>query len=138
MSKKIANKVMEMNKWQFKDKTSVMYKVSCSCGGGDECDITFEFNNDFGDLTLNFYKSVYLYNPHRNADKWWEHILKIIHNIKNSIKVLFGSRMTFEGDMMIQEEEHIADFIQALDEGKDYITHFKETNFGKEESSKKI
>jgi len=123
---------MAMNKWETKDNCTLMYKVSCSCGGGDDCDLTVEFDSDIGDIGIVFYKQMQVWNPYRNADNIWEHFLKILHNIKISIKVLFGHRLSFESDIMLQEETHVEDFLQAIQEGQQYMKEFKETHFDKE------
>lgn len=109
--------------WDTKD--SVAYKVGCSCGS-DDCGATIEIEYDpeLQDMLLmHFYTEIHIgwYNM---GDLYNEGILNWfrfqVAKIKTAIKVLFTGRLEMSGEFILQGEEHIKDFIEALNEGVDY------------------
>ena len=116
----ISNNVMKINEWKG---TSVWYRVGCRCSG-EECDTTimFEFDEDFGHIDINFYKKIMWNEYWRNSlfhKRWWA-------RIKAACKILFTGYIDLEGNFMIQEQEHLDEFIEALQEGREKMLEWQE------------
>lgn len=109
-------RVMKTN--EFED--SVYYRATCSCGS-DEHDITIEFEIDKDIdhmIFLNFYKKVYWSANWKSNDNWFKNIL---FRIKGAFKILFFGYLELQEDFILEGEEHIDSFINALKEGKEYL-----------------
>ena len=127
----IKNKVMKMSEWKG---SSVWYKVGCSCGGDScDCQIKFEFDKDFGDVTINFYKNLMWADYWQNKwfwQRWWS-------RIKVATKVMFTGRTEVNGDFIIQGHEHLDAIIEAFNEGKYKLTQWQDNFEAEQESVKK-
>ena len=126
----ISNNVMKMSEWKG---SSVWYKIGCSCGGGDNCDcqIEFEFDKDFGDITINFYQNLMWCDYWQNKwfwERWWS-------RIKVATKILLTGRTEVNGDFIIKGHEHLDSIIEAFNEGKYKMTLWKD-NWEKEQEIK--
>jgi len=103
---------------EFED--SIYYRAACSCGS-NEHDVTIEFEIDKNVpsmLFLNFYKNI-AWSSHWGVLNWFEIIWK---RIKCSLRMLFTGYVELEESFIIKGEEDIDFFIDALIEGKTYIT----------------
>jgi len=123
----------------------IMYRAECSCGD-NEHDVTIEIEVDkkFGSISLNFYKDIsfshyYIYRDVLWSDKIlkdkniFSAILYILENslvyygkvlwcrLKNSSRLMFTGYLKMESDFMIDSDEHIDNFILALQEGRDMV-----------------
>ncbi len=116
----ISNNVMKIKEWKG---TQVWYRVGCACSG-ETCDSTiiFEFDEDFGLIDINFYKTI-IWNEYWNNkwfhQRWWA-------RIKVACKVLFKGYIELEGNFMIEEKEHLDEFIKALQEGRTKMLDWQE------------
>jgi len=108
----ISKNVMKID--EFED--SIYYRAACNCGS-NEHDITIEFETDNSMLFLNFYKNI-AWSSHWEAG-WFARGWK---RIKCSLRMLFTGYVELEESFIIQGEEDIDSLINALIEGKTYIT----------------
>ena len=115
----ISKNVMKTNEFQ----DSIYYRAACSCGS-NEHDVTIEFEIDEDISTMifmNFYKNI----------AWCSHwgdlnlLKRIWKRITCSLRVLFTGYIELEESFIIQGEEDIDFLIDALIEGKGYITKRK-------------
>lgn len=119
---------------------SIWYKVDCECSS-NECQLEIQFDNEYGDVTLYFYKDVYFnkymnYSLFPNDGSLKEKIIFIFENIKNSFttlfsrlktafKIIFTGHLKMSSDIIISGEEHINNLIEILKEGKKYVLDSK-------------
>lgn len=126
---KISTGVSKIKEWKG---SSLWYKVNCACGNGD-CDslITFEFDEDFGGVDVNFYKTV-MWGAYYQKEWWFQ---RLWLRIKMATQILFKGYTELEGTFLIQDRDHMDDFITALQEGREkmevFAKEFKKEN-GKE------
>ena len=116
----ISNKVMKLGEYDLSDQYSVWYRIACGCMY-EEHDCTITIKQDFEwrqDIDLVFYKKVSWADYHGRNDNF---ISRWVSRIKCSLKVLFTGYIELEEDFLIHGEEHIDNFIQALEEGKQKI-----------------
>ena len=110
----ISNNVMEINN----QDTLIFYRVACACGDNEcDCDIIFEHDKNINDISINFYKNLY-WHDYYNHDMF---ITRWLARLKLSLKILFTGNVKVQGEFLIQSEEHINNFIMALQEGKKKI-----------------
>lgn len=115
----ISKNVMKTNEFE----NSIYYRASCSCGSNEhDVSIEFEIDKDIPSmLFLNFYKTI-AWCSHWGDLNWFIQIWK---RIKCSLRVLFTGYIELEESFIIRGEEDIDAFIEALKEGKTYITKGK-------------
>ena len=107
------------------DNKSVWYKIGCSCTG-DDCGVMIEMSNDpdFHILTVRFYKEI-IWDSEWGLNpfyvRWW-------NRIKAACRIIFTGRIDLESDFVIQSEEHLNSFIEALEEGKQKIKECNNEN----------
>ncbi len=123
---KLGTKAMKMMEWKG---NYVWYKIACDCGAG-ECDstIAFEIDKDFGDIEVNFYQNIKWADYWKNEwffTRWWA-------RIKVALKVLWTGEMRLEGGFIVQGEDHMNSFVDAVQEGRDKMIQWKE-DFEKEQ-----
>ena len=128
----VSNKVMKMNEWKG---TSIYYKVSCACGGGDDCDcgIDFEIDKDFGDIEVNFYQVIKwadYWKCNWFFTRWWA-------RIKVALKILWTGEMRLEGGFLVQGQEHIDSILDAWQEGKLRMIQWRQEFEAEQEKIKK-
>ena len=112
----ISQKVMKTH--EFND--SIYYRAACSCGS-DEHDVTIEFEKDEGIpsmIFLNFHKKIAWCSHWGDNLNIFERAWK---RIKCSFLMLFTGYVELEESFILQEEENIDGFIEALIEGKESI-----------------
>lgn len=119
--KMISKNIMKLSEWKG---TSVWYRASCSCGGGEDCDcdIEFEIDKDFGFISLNFNKKI-AYSSYYNNDFWFQ---RLWSNIKAAFKIMFTGYINMEASFMIQGDDQLDAFLEALTEGKDKVKLWRE------------
>ena len=116
----ISTGVSKVKEWKG---SSIWYKVNCACGGGEDCDslIDLSFDKDFGHIDVEFYKNIVWADYYKNDwfwQRWWS-------RIKAASKVLFTGYIEMEGGFLIEGEEHLDGFIEALQEGKGKIKQWQ-------------
>lgn len=107
---------------EFKD--AIFYRVACDCGS-DEHDLHFEFENDPEIpqmIFLNFYKKLLWSSYWGDNDKWYKNFWL---RIKGATKMIFTGYVEVEESFILRGEKHIDSFIEALEEGKQYIKDAK-------------
>jgi hypothetical protein len=112
---KISKRVMEIEK--FKD--SIYYRVSCDCGQPD-CDLQVELerDEDFPSMIfLNIYKNL-LFSAHWHNDGWFKIQWA---KIKAIFRIIFFGYIEVNEGFILKGEEHIECFIQALQQGRNYL-----------------
>ncbi len=95
------------------------YNVECGCGAKDHR-IFVEFEHDDDTVSIIFHKEV-SWDCHWQIKGWWENLRK---RISGALTVLLKGRLDFEEDFMLCEIEHIDGFIDALQEGKDKMLKY--------------
>ena len=124
---------------------SVTYRVECSCGDNEhDVTIDFEIDKKFNDISLNFYKDISFSHYYIYRDVlWFDKIVKqknivvaLLFYLKNTLiypmrvfwcrlkaatRILFTGYLKMESDFMIDNNEHIDNFILALQEGRGLI-----------------
>lgn len=111
----ISKNVMKTD--EFKD--SIFYRAACSCGS-NEHDVTIEFEIDEdipSMLFLNFHKKVAWCPSWSNLNLFQ----RIGSRIACSLEMIFTGYIELEESFIIQGEEDINSFIEALKEGKKLI-----------------
>lgn len=118
----IAKKVMKLD--EFKD--AVFYRVACDCTSSD-CDLTFEmeWDEEFDMITLGMYEDLRWSSHWVDYDKfgWWWRDKWL--RLKVALRVLFTGYIKVEGWLILQGEEHVGTFIEALQEGKKKVSEGK-------------
>lgn len=106
----ISNGVMKTNEWEG---MAVWYKVACSCIG-DDCGaiVALEFDKDFGDVSVTFYKKVIW------TDKRVGFFTNAYRRIKEAIKILVHGYSEYDGEFIIDGVDRLDTFIEALNEGR--------------------
>lgn len=105
---KPAYQVMKTGEWNYQ-QPSVMYQVGCDCSSPD-CGMRMEMEVDHDYLTLLFYKKLTFDSF---AFGGWK------KRIITAFKVLFLGYIEVEECLILKGEEHIQNFIDALEEGKE-------------------
>jgi len=115
---KITSRVMRLE--EFDD--AIYYRVACQCGNQD-CDLMLEldYDKEFGSINLHMYKKLAA-----SADwgNYWEHFdfIRVGWNkIKMCWTIITKGYIEISEDTMISDEEHIDNFIVALQQGKKFI-----------------
>ena len=110
----ISNNVMELNDYG----DMVFYRVACACGDRDcGCDIILEHVKHINDITITFYKDLYLDTYYSSNN----YIVRLLNRLQLSLKILLSGHVKIQGEFLIQSEKHIDSFITALQEGKEKI-----------------
>lgn len=107
---------------EFKD--AIFYRVACDCGS-DEHDLHFEFEKDSEIpemIFLNFYKKLVWSSYWGDNDKWYKNFWL---RIKGATKMIFKGYVEVEESFILRGEDHIDSFIEALEEGKQYMKNLE-------------
>jgi len=104
---------------------SITFKISCDCNSPD-CGLVCDFEIDHGYLTLNLYKRMIF-----SAYAWEENrFISFLKTWKNKFvaifKILFYGYLETEECLILQGEDHIQGFIDALEEGRQFIAENRE------------
>ena len=111
----IAKNVMRIDKH---DK-SITFRVSCSCSD-PEHDITIDFEKD-DEIPEMYFMTTYrnmAWSCYWKNNNWFDAQWR---KFKAIIKLLFTGYIELSDDFIIQGEEHIDSFIEALEEGKKHM-----------------
>jgi len=110
-----SNRIMKIH--EFED--SVYYRASCSCGEPD-CDLTLELekDKDCDMIFLNMYKKL-RWSAHWRSDNFFK---TLWYKIKMMFKILFLGYTEIEECFIFCGDEQIDGFLDALKEGRDYLT----------------
>ena len=117
MTEKISYRVMKTDEFN----NSVFYKVECDCRSDDHIlgvEISLEHGKEISSmLFLTFYKKLQ-WTSWWQADwfyeRWWK-------KAKLVCAVLFNGYIELDSDIILQGEEHIQGFIDAVNEGLNKI-----------------
>jgi len=108
----ISNNVMKTNEYD----DLIFYRVACACGNNEcDCDITIEYDKSIKTISMSFCKNLYWndYYGHKIFITRW------LSRLKASFKLLFTGHIKVNEEFLIQSEDHINDFITALQEGRE-------------------
>lgn len=115
MKSKITYRVMKMKEFEGNNPT-VYYKLDCDCG--DEAHvIMFELEHDGQDINLNLYQNI-AWSAYYGSNSFFT---RLKERIINSFKVLIFGHLEGQATLILSGEEHIQNFINALEEGKEYV-----------------
>jgi len=109
---------------QFDDYIS--YNIECDCGSKD-CGLTMtiECDTKWGIIELHFYNNA-RFDYWRYSDPGIVNYFKrIIYRWKKAIKLIFTGKISLENDMVLVDIDHINNFIEAMQEGRDYCINAK-------------
>jgi hypothetical protein len=120
----LSKKVMFID--EFDDLESIWYKACCDCGGDDEVDMEMEFDKRTGYINLYFWKTVKLYEPYIYNESILDKIERYLRRVGTCIKILFTGYAEMNESFLLREEDHINDFIKALEEGKKKCIEWRE------------
>jgi len=88
--------------------------------------LELEIDEDIDNMIfLNFWKKIYWSANWKSNDNWFRNIL---FRIKGALKILFFGYLEFQEDFILEGEEHIDSFINALKEGKQFIKNKNKNN----------
>jgi len=106
---------------------SLCYSVQCDCGE-NECSsiVEIECDDDFGFIQLHFYKDVYFDFWRYSDEGILNSIKRFLYRWKKAFVLAFTGEISLHGDFIIMQPEHINNFIEALQEGRDYCVKAKE------------
>lgn len=116
---KFSKGVMFLDK--FEDR-SIWYRIACDCGS-KECDtyMEFEFDKKVNMLFLNFHKDVIVCEPYDDKENIIDKLERYWIRFCKSMKLLFTGYLKMEESFILQNKDHINNFIDALQEGRDYV-----------------
>jgi len=120
MENKITYRVMKMQEFGGNNPT-VFYKLDCDCGDNDHI-ITLELEYIMSDVNLTMYQNIGWSSYYGGNNLFY----RIKERIINSFKVLFFGHLEGEATLILNGEEHIQSFINALEEGKSHVKKYKE------------
>lgn len=111
-------RVMKLD--EFAD--SIYFRVACQCGE-QNCDLVLEMEYDktLDSINIHIYKNL-VASAHWGID--WNHFdfIRVLWNkIKICWTIITKGHMQVSEETMIQGEEHIDNFIAALQQGKKFI-----------------
>jgi hypothetical protein len=129
MENKISYKVCTNFEFLNHPKPSIFYKVICDCG---DCylDLELEYDPECDLIELNLFKEI----SARDYDSSFNIFKRFYWRIKTALKVLFKGVIYMDGSLIIQSEQHINDFIFALQEGQKKIKGFSKSEKIKEKN----
>ena len=101
---------------------SVYYRIACQCGNQD-CDLTLEmeYDKDFDAINVRMYKKLHASTHWGEGWTYFDFIRVLWNKIKMSSIVITKGYIEVVEETMIQGEEHIDSFIEALQQGKKFI-----------------
>ena len=92
---------------------AIFYKTSCDCLGGDHVHtLILEYDNKHKNISLSLCGNIGCYE--KNYDSWF---IKIWERIKLCKKLLFTGNFELEDVFDFNGEDHIKDYIKALEKG---------------------
>jgi hypothetical protein len=130
MENKISYKVCTNFEFLNHPKPSIFYKIICGCGGDCYLDLELEYDPEINSIELYFYKEI----SARDYDNTYNIFKRFFWRIKTALKILFKGTIFMDGNLLIQEEKHINDFIYVLQEGQKKIKEFSKDEETKKEN----
>lgn len=109
----ISYKVMKTDVWQ----NAILYRIAC-CGDQDhDMTLEIEWDSDIRQVCLNFYKKL-RWSAYWGTDNWFKSQWV---KLKAIYRIVFFGYIEVEESLLIDEPEHIENFIKALEYGKEYL-----------------
>ena len=110
---------MKTNIFDNPKDTSVWYKTSCACGANEhDCTIVVESDKEHPlDVHMVFYKTI-SWADYYGKDNF---IARMVKRVQCALKVLFTGYIELEDEFLFHNEEHINNFIEAMQEGKETV-----------------
>ena len=102
---------------EFED--TVYYRAACNCGSS-KCDLTIELeaDKDLQMIYMNMYKDVY-WSAYWKSDNF---LGGIWVRIKAALRVLFNGYIEVEESFILQGDEQIDAFMDAIQEGREHLS----------------
>lgn len=116
-------RVMKLHEFE----KSVFYRVACDCGAKD-CDLSLiiEYDEELNYISLNMYKNLHASAHWNYGWKYFDFIRVWQNKIKMIKDILCKGYIEVQEEFLIKDENHINEFIEALEEGKEYIKKYLE------------
>lgn len=111
---------------QYETENYIVYQLGCDCGD-PECNVlvTIEMDKEYPFVGMTYYKTFHFWYSTNYTDEILEKIKNfcksIVWRIKSAFKILFIGHIEIKSDICFQNEEHICDLIQALNEGHQHL-----------------
>lgn len=122
MSEKIADHIMRLARWEGSNKTgaSVLYRSACECMAPEhDLWIDLNFDKELNMLTMSFNYELSVNESYNEG--LLGHIKIAFKRILKAVRLLFTGRIVCNEEFIFHGDDHIDAFIQALDEGRQYI-----------------
>jgi|GEM_PF-5744082 len=105
---------------------SIFFHINCYCIS-PECShlLEMEYNEQCNDLEMNIYSDIEvhsLYNSNWFIRQWLK--------VKGIFKIIFGIPLTYSSCIIIYGEDHINDYIEALEYAREKFKKIKEDDNG--------
>lgn len=133
--------IMKVNEWKGKKYTTAVYRCGCSCGEpSHDVYIEVEYDKDFNQLSLMFYKDVYFFDrEQRDVILNFWHCLKrqgigymvdqyvgiplrnLWYRLKKATRLIFTGYLEMNESFLFDDEEHINNFLCAIQQGRYYV-----------------
>ena len=143
MKSKFSKRVMLVNDYG----DSITYRCACDCGEAEhDVYIDFEYDKKMSMLFLNFYKDIYFFDGFRQNVLWFDDVIKKVkekmykeaiydflddtlfyywknfrYRLRKAVRIIFTGYLEMNDEFILQDIEHIDNFIKALEEGKNLI-----------------
>jgi hypothetical protein len=128
MEKKFQSKFKKGILLLNKSKYGIMYKVDCDCGSNEcQATISIEYDKELGLITLTFYKNLHFNSWIYSEPGFINYIKKILYRWKTALKIIFTGWLSLESELILIDIDHINNFIEALQEGRDYCIEYQQT-----------
>ena len=97
------------------------YNIECDCGN-KSCGttMTVECDTEFGLIELHFYKDVQFDHWVYSEPGIINYFKRLAYRWKKIIKLIFTGTISLESDFVLIDIDHINNFIEAMQEGRDY------------------
>jgi hypothetical protein len=98
---------------------SIFYKADCDCGDKD-CEVMIEVTaiRNTSMISLNFYKTINMHYFKYYKNWFVQKFYNIINRFKYAFIILFTGEISLESEFILNGEEHIDNFVKAIEEGK--------------------
>lgn len=97
---------------------SVLFRVMCDCqDSGHDLHVELEYDNKFGTVDLHFYPEL-KWADYYNSCNFFK---RMYHRVKYCARVLLFGEIELYSDMIFTKEEHIDNFIKALEVSRDKL-----------------
>jgi len=114
----ISNRVMKLSEFD----NAVYYRLACGCDADfHDTTIELEYDKELNKIYLHFYRREDVVDTWQDLS--WFSRLKV--KIKKAYHILVHGYFSHEFDIIINDEEHIGSFIEALQYGLDKLKRNK-------------